>query len=70
MGLFRKRDKSIKVDVNIDYEKLAEAIVKAQYAANQNNKRPNRFRGSLMGSLNAGLYFLIALFLQEQRAHK
>lgn len=30
MGLFRKKDKSIKVDVNIDYEKLAEAIVKAQ----------------------------------------
>lgn len=43
MGLFRKRDKSIKVDVNIDYEKLAEAIVKAQEISAATMQKQKRY---------------------------
>ena len=62
MGLFCKKQKHITVDVNIDYEKLAQEIVKAQKEASRQEKRPNRFRGSLMGGLNILLYSIITLF--------
>ncbi len=50
-----------KVELEIDYKKLAEAIVKAQENAAKTKKRPNRMRGAIMGSLNAMLYFLVGL---------
>lgn len=62
MGLFGRNQKNITVNVNIDYEKLAKEIVKAQQEAVRQKKRTNRFRGSLMGGLNAALYIVVALF--------
>ena len=61
MWPFGRKQKNITVDVNIDYERLARELVKAQQEAARQEKRPNRFRGSLMGGLNAMLYITIAL---------
>ena len=61
MWPFGKKKQHIAVDINIDYEKLAQEIVKAQQEAMRQKNRPNRFRGSIMGTLNAALYIMIAL---------
>ncbi len=65
MWPFRKKETEIhieNVNVDVDYEKLAEAIVKAQREAEKQEGRPNRFRASLMSVLNITLYVLAFLF--------
>lgn len=62
MWPFDKKQKKITVDVNIDYEKLAKEIVKAQQEVDQQKARPNRVRGSIMSGINAVLYGVISLF--------
>ena len=61
MWPFGTKQRKITVDVNIDYEKLAQEIVKAQQEAMRQKNRPNRFRGSIMGTLNAALYSVVSL---------
>lgn len=65
MWPFRKKETEIhieNVNVDIDYEKLAEAIVKAQREAEKQEGRPNRFRASMMSVLNISLYAFTFLF--------
>ena len=62
MWPFGNKQQRITVDVNIDYEKLAAEIVKAQQEANRQKSRPNRFRGSIMSGINAFMYGIISLF--------
>lgn len=50
------------VNMEIDYEKLAEAIVVAQEKANKKKKRTSRFRGTVMGGINGVLYLIVAFF--------
>lgn len=57
-----KKHQKIEVDVNIDYEKLAHEIVKAQQEAARQKTRPNRFRGSIMSGMNVVLYAVVSLF--------
>lgn len=46
----------------IDYDKLAEAIVAAQEKASKKKKCTSRFRGAVMGGINAVLYLIVSLF--------
>lgn len=62
MWPFGKKQQNITVDVNIDYEKLAKEIVKAQQEVDQQKAHPNRVRGSIMSGINAVLYGVISLF--------
>ena len=65
MWPFRKKETEIhieNVNVDVDYEKLAEAIVKAQREAEKQEGRPNRFRASLMSGLNIALYVIAFIF--------
>ncbi len=62
MWPFRKREAPVQVNVNIDYDKLAEAIVRAQEKVAKENTRKSIFRSSFMGGVNACLYFAISLF--------
>lgn len=60
----KKKAKTIynieEVNLEIDYEKLAQAVVNAQQKAAQKTTRPNRFRGTIMGALNMSLYLMLA----------
>lgn len=60
MWPFSKLQKNVTVNVNIDYDQLAEAVIKAQEKAQKNHPRENRLRGSLMAIFNAMLYFATA----------
>jgi len=62
MWPFGRKQKNITVNVNIDYEKLAKEIVKAQQEVERQKIRPNRFRGSIMSGINAVLYGIISIF--------
>ena len=42
--------------LEIDYDKLAEAIVKAQATSSKKAKKKGKIRGSLMGTFNGCLY--------------
>ena len=60
MWPFSKLQKNVTVNVNIDYDQLAEAVIKAQEKVQKNQPRENRLRGSLMAIFNAMLYFVTA----------
>ena len=50
------------VNMEIDYDKLADAIIKAQEKAKEQSKRPNRFRSSVMAIVNVCIPVLLAIF--------
>lgn len=50
------------VNMEINYDKLAEAIVEAQQKVKEHSKRPNRFRGSVMAIVNVSIPVLLAIF--------
>ena len=50
------------LNIEIDYDKLAEAIVKAQEKAKDNQKRPNKFRAIKMISINTTIPVMCILF--------
>ena len=52
----------LEVETKIDYQKLAEAIVAAQEEAKKNEKRPNRFRASIMAAANMIAPILLTIF--------
>ena len=60
MWPFCQKEKSVHVDVNIDYDKLAEAIVKAQNKAAKDSKRVDRVRASFMSTINVILYSMVS----------
>lgn len=61
MSLFRKNIYNIKNEIN--YDKLAEAIVRAkQIEAKKNKQRPNRVRGAVMAAANTIIPIIFAIF--------
>ena len=61
MSLFRKNIYNIKNEIN--YDKLAEAIVRAkQIEAKKNKQRPNRVRGAVMAAANTMIPIIFAIF--------
>lgn len=50
------------LNLEIDYDKLAKAIVKAQEDARDNNKRPNKFRANTMIAINISIPLMFILF--------
>ena len=50
------------LNLEIDYDKLAEAIVVAQEKSSKKKKRTSRFRGAVMGGINGTLYLIVTLF--------
>ena len=50
------------LNLEIDYDKLADAIVKAQEKAKDNQKRPNKFRAITMISINTTIPVMCILF--------
>ena len=50
------------IKIEIDYDKLAEAIVVAQENANKKKKSTSKIRGAVMGGINGVLYLLVTLF--------
>lgn len=67
MSKKRKRqntgDQSIKiVPIELDYERLAEAIICAQEKAKQKNNKRQIFRTALMGNINGMIFITISIF--------
>ena len=61
MSLFRKNIYNIKNEIN--YDELAEAIVRAkQIEAKKNKQRPNRVRGAVMAAANTIIPIIFAIF--------
>lgn len=51
------------LNLEIDYEKFAKAIVKAQDEAKKVKKRPDRFRAVGMVAVNTAIHVIIAIFI-------
>lgn len=64
--IFKKEiQTSVPVNVEIDYDKLAEAIVKAQRKANLPNKKGSKYRAALYVGFNT-VFYLAIFFLFSQ----
>lgn len=50
------------VNIEIDYDKLAEAIVKAQTKLSQKEKRTKKFRSAAMSLFNGAIYAIVYTF--------
>lgn len=50
------------VNIEIDYDKLAEAIVKAQTKLSQKEKRTRKFRSAAMSLFNGAIYAIVYTF--------
>lgn len=50
------------ISIEIDYDKLAEAIVKAQTKASKQKKTTGKFRSAAMGLFNGSIYAVVYIF--------
>lgn len=50
------------VNVEIDYDKLAEAIIKAQMVSQNKEKRTGKFRSAAMSLFNGAIYAIVYTF--------